>query len=302
MRHARLSRVVFSSLVLCAVGCDAPEVPTTSPLAVSVALRPRASCGASPLDYQLSCLAAVVLEVSEAKGQKSHAVCTLVDENTSLESLADLLTRDVPLVKLLTMADRGPFIFRMRGVHRQGLTAEEDPCSASSASRHWLLFGESAPVSLANVTDDAVEVAIGLDCRSCQSGCGGLVEGTCPARFPASYCVPYTPGFSCARRCDGDEECFEGALPCDNETGRCDPAGAAPGGAGTGGFCGGCLSSGDCDPGFACVGARGATVGLCSESCPLQRCRNGATCLPLSADLVLLGAPAAGEAPGAPAE
>jgi hypothetical protein len=190
----------------------------------------------------------------------------------------------------LLWTNQGSVVFRLRGVHAEALGDDDDPCDTSVSQTHWLLWGESQPIDLGALrSPDAgrIFVDIPVDCRDCLGGCADLPGAQCPAQLPTSFCVPFTAGFSCQRRCDSDAECFESAVTCNGDTGRCAPTQGDPDG-GTGGFCFPCQSRSDCDPGFSCVAAPGQTTGLCTQVCPLNRCRRGATCRRLGTNLVVL--------------
>lgn len=277
-----LAAVVFAS------ACS-PAAPDQKPIALSLGLRPKPSCDLTPVQYTTECLAAVEVVIQPESGASPQRTCVPLEGEKRFANLADLLTAEDPVIRFATLSGRGPLVFKVRGIHDLALGGQ-DPCDASTSSQHWLFWGESLPVDVDGAAADGgvVDVTISIDCRDCQGGCQRLDTPQCPARLPPSYCVPFSSGFSCARRCDNDEECFEGAITCDLEGGRCDPAGGAPDTGDTGGFCFPCADSGDCDVGFSCVGAPNATQGLCTRDCPLNRCLSGATCRRLGATLVVL--------------
>lgn len=270
-------------------GCTPPVTggPDT-PLALSLGLRPKGSCDISPVQYRTECLAAVELIVVPEAGEPQRS-CHVLPSDARHATLADLLFADEPVVRLGTVTGRGPVVFQVRGIHEKGLLEGEDPCEAAASSQHWLFWGESVPVDLDDDDAlDALHVTLPIDCRDCSRGCESLGTPQCPAVLPPSYCVPFAAGFSCERRCDTDEECFEGALFCGEDTGRCDTESGEPKTLNTGGFCTPCGGAGDCDSGFSCVGSPNASEGLCTRDCPLNRCLSGATCRRLGAGLVLL--------------
>jgi hypothetical protein len=258
-------------------------------LALSLGVRPKGSCDISPVLYTTECLAAVELTAIPEKGEPQRS-CHPLAQGERHATLADMLFADAPVVSLATATGRGRVVFQLRGIHDRGLLQDQDPCAAAASARHWLFWGESAPVDVDAEAEagDAVHVTIPLDCRDCSRGCENLGTPQCPATLPPSYCVPFAAGYSCERRCDNDEECFEGALRCNEDTGRCDPSAGEPSTLNTGGFCTPCREGSDCDVGFSCVAAPNAGEGLCTRDCPLNRCVSGATCRRLGASLVLL--------------
>lgn len=267
----------------CTPGTSSP--PEEAPLALSLSLRPKSSCDLTPVQYTTECLAALEVLILPRSGEPQRT-CVKLDEDKRFRNLADLLTADEPTVRFATLSGRGPMVFQVRGIHDVRL-GDADPCAASSL--HWLFWGESLPVDVdpPRDEDEPIEVVIGIDCRDCAGGCSGLDTPQCPRLMPPSYCVPFASGYSCARRCDSDAECFEGAIACDPTSGRCDPEGGEPETGDTGGFCSPCRDSGDCDVGYSCVGAPNASEGLCARDCPLHRCPSGASCRRLGPNLVL---------------
>jgi hypothetical protein len=285
------------SLCLCALvassSCTPRETPNLEPVQISLGLRPKPSCDISPVLYDTQCLAGVQLVVEPTGTSPKSESCRDLSAAERSPTLAALLTREEPVIATATLADRGTVVFKVRGIHDQGLPDDgTTPCDNAEQPQHWLFWGESAPVDLAALAaadggTPTVNVNIPIDCRDCAGGCTSLGTASCPSRFPASYCVPFSPGFSCSRRCDTDDECFEGAIACDADTGRCDDTSGDPGTGFTGGFCFPCEGPADCDVGYTCVGAPGASDGLCVRDCPLNRCVAGATCQRLGADMVL---------------
>jgi hypothetical protein len=299
MTHARvpaarhLAALALPAFVAACVSCAPPQVPVPPAAELTLSLRPKGSCllSAGPAAYKTDCLAAVQLEIERTAGsvREVDRVCAPIDDDTSIDDLGDLLTRS-DLLNFLLWTHQGTAVFRLRGVHATALADGEDPCDPTISPANWLLWGESLPVDLATLSSpDAgrLFVDIAVDCRDCLGGCDDLGGASCPTRLPTSYCVPFTSGFSCQRRCDSAEECFESATVCNADTGRCAPSQGDPAGE-TGGFCFPCASRSDCDPDFFCVAAPGQQTGLCTELCPLNRCRRGATCRRLGANLILL--------------
>lgn len=284
----RLFFVLFT--VFAALACGPREAPVVEPIQLSLGLRPKPSCDLTPVQYTTDCLAAVEVVIEPLSGASAQRTCVPLAGDKRFANLADLLTADDPVVRFATLSGRGPVVFKVRGIHDAALLEEQDPCDVATSSQHWLFWGESAAIDVdAHGADGGVvDVTISIDCRDCQGGCETLGSAQCPRRMPPSYCVPFSAGFSCARRCDDDEECFEGAISCDEVSGRCDAAAGEPGTSATGGFCSACGETADCDVGFTCVAAPNASVGICTQDCPLNRCLSGASCHRLGANLVVL--------------
>ncbi len=276
------------ALVLLSAGACTPSATPTEPIALSLGLRPKPSCDLTPVQYTTECLAAVEVLLVPESGAPAQRTCVPLEGDKRFANLADLLTADDPVIRFATLTGRGAVVFKVRGIHDKALLGA-DPCDPNTSSQHWLFWGESPPIVIEDAAEDGgvVDITLSVDCRDCQGGCQRVGSPQCPARLPPSYCVPFSPGFSCARRCDDDQECFEGAIACGDDDGRCHPSGGAPGSGDTGGFCFPCQDSGDCDVGYSCVGAPNASQGLCARDCPLNRCLSGASCRRLGPDLVV---------------
>lgn len=274
----------------------APPPLSQEPAQVALRLRVKGSCGLSPVLFDTQCLAAVDLQVIDERGRTRARTCVSVADR--YEDLGALLSAATPALQLGSIDSDEPVRFRILGLHDRGALSGGAPdtfCAAAEADAHWLFWGESAAVDLSFVAEadgERYAIAIPIDCRDCQNGCATLGTPQCPATFPLSYCVPYALGLSCERRCDSDDECFEGAHVCDADAGRCDPAEGHPETGNTGGFCYPCQSAADCDVGYDCVAETGQTEGICVRRCPADRCLEGATCRRLGADLRLLGSAA----------
>lgn len=270
-----------------AAGCTPPVNPP-APAELSLSLRPKGSCilSTGPVLYATDCLAALQLVV-ERNGLELARTCTTFGANR-VANLGDLVNAG-DVARLSAWTSQGTVTFKLRGIHDAAL-AGADPCDPSISQAHWLLWGESQPTDLAALqSPDAggLNVEIPVDCRDCPRGCDDLGNAQCPTFLPAAYCVPFSAGFSCERRCDDDTECFEGAISCDDGSGRCAPDEGTPDGL-TGEFCYPCRSTNDCDPDYFCVAAPGEQEGLCTQLCPLRRCRRGATCRRVGTNLVVL--------------
>lgn len=273
-------------------GCG-PQPDAREPLRLPMLLRAKGSCGLSPVLYDASCLAAVEVTVSDSRGRVLWTQCQPVDSRFT--SLADLLNAASPTLSFAALSEQGSLRFRVTGVHDAGALAGvsgKGICGRTDEPRHWLFWGESDLINLRRpegYEDDIVEVELPIDCRDCSSGCTNIATSQCSAAMPLSYCVPFSLGLSCARRCDGDDECYEGQVACREDTQRCDPALGNPQTGNTGGFCFSCQSSLDCDLGYSCVAAPGETTGFCAPRCPENRCLDGAMCKRIGAGLDLLG-------------
>lgn len=275
------------------LACDAEPLEARDPVQLSLHLRTKGSCGLSPVLFEGSCLAALEVRVQDLAGRTLSRHCEVLAPRS--DTLADLLSRTEPALAFGTLTSQGKVIFRVTGIHDAGELASSSPaalCALADRSRHWLFWGESKPVDLGEFASlDAIDsrVVVPIDCRDCTGGCETLATPQCPAAMPVSYCVPYALGLSCTRRCDNDEECFEGRVTCAEEGSRCDASLGDPTTGNTGGFCYPCRSSADCDLDFACVAPIGQSEGLCAPRCPDNRCLDGALCMRLGADLQLLG-------------
>lgn len=276
-------------LLVLAAGCPEPGKEPRDPVRLSLSLRTKGSCGISPVLFDASCLSALEVRVLDPAGRTLGTHCVEVQER--YESLADLLTAAEPAVSFGSLTSQGQVVFRVTALHDKGALQDAGPgaaCERSDRQQSWLFWGESRPVDLGDADKPdagALSIVVPIDCRDCQDGCAALATPQCPAALPVSYCVPFSLGLSCERRCDADEECFEGSHVCDAESERCNPRLGHPETGNTGGFCYPCSSSADCDLEYECVAAPGQTEGLCALRCPDSRCLDGATCKRLGSEL-----------------
>ncbi len=273
--------VASAVVVVVAAGCPAPVAPRPPvPLSLQIVTKP--SCGVfSGLDYDTGCLSAVYVAVKDAdSGQVLREACSALSER---KPELGVLLRGDPVVEVPGVsATDTRVVFEVRGLHDKA-DVGADRCADADDDNHWLFWGESDVVHLAEFNvDDAVgqRVPVVVDCRDCAFscepgdcfGCAGL-GATCPVALPESFCVPAV-AFECDKRCDDDGDCFEGARRC--EDGRCDVDEA------TGALCSPCaLIDGavdGCGEGFSCVGPPGSTQGFCAESCPGRFCPSGTKC------------------------
>lgn len=282
-------------LFVVVVGCTV-EAPPRPPVALSLQLQTRQSCGIfSGLDYDTSCLSAVYVAVKDSAGVVVSERCTTLSARRA--ELGELLRGD-PVVDLGGLStDKDAVVFEVRGLHDKGAEAEDPPvdrCAEAENENHWLFWGESAVVDLREFDDKGgnVLVPVVVDCRDCAFtcdagdcfGCAGLNTGTCPIELPESFCVPGV-AFECDKRCDDDGDCFDGARQC-LATGRCDTREA------TGGLCSPCAlvegSVDGCGEGFTCVGPPGSTQGFCAEACPQHFCVSGTRCNRIGNNLITI--------------
>jgi hypothetical protein len=278
-RHVfALTLVALATLCPSCTGGEGPP-PDRSAIPVEVSLRFRRSCnGTDQQTYNTTCLAAVRL-VARTEG-KSVVRCEVLDERPA--NLREFIRAEVPYIAFGTFADRGDITLSLQGLHdvRPGQDAGvADPCASGADESTWLFFGESKPIDLASfaAVDAGVVrrvIEIPIDCRDCTNGCETLGTAVCPVNR-TSFCVPASENLTCEKPCANDESCFEEALTCDIERGRCEQDTASPGE-----FCAACTSDADCDAEgeYACVGLPTATVGLCARTCPRTQCKNGSIC------------------------
>ena len=272
-------------VVVTAGSCVPPPVlEPLPPVGLTINLRFRQSCGLNLADYDTSCLGAVRVVMEGERGDQSDCA----DLEPRPANLEDFVFAEDAEVSFGTLADRGEVIFRVFGLHDVGAPEDQEPCAAAESPGTWLFFGESAPFDLGTLRGadaGSVQIVVPVDCRDCAGGCSQLGTALCPTN-PPSYCIPGTANLTCAIPCDDDERCFEGAIGCDKDIGRCD---ATDGPAG--GLCASCASDAECDiaQGFSCVGRPGAATGLCALRCPVNRCVQGTKCNRLGNDLQLIG-------------
>lgn len=276
--------LLLTTLWACPTG-----LPPRPPVSLSLQIGTRQSCGVfSGLDYDTSCLSAVYVAVRDFPSRQVvlEKCATL---STRKAELGDMLRGD-PVVDLQGLSANRTVTFEVRGLHDQA-EAGADRCAASFDDDHWLFWGESDAVDLAAADDEGgnLSVRIFVDCRDCAFtcsagdcfGCAALGSESCPAALPESFCVPGV-SFECDKRCDSDDDCFEGARKC-LASGKCDTQES------TGTLCSPCglvdnVVDG-CSEGFSCVGPKDSTQGFCAESCPQRFCVQGTRCNRIGNDL-----------------
>jgi hypothetical protein len=296
LSHRRGLCHAVAAIIIATVGAACVEEEPRPPASVALQIGTRQSCGLfSGLDYDTACLGAVYIATRAVpSGQILLERCLTLDARTP--TLGQIL-RGAPLIETAGLSARGVVTFEVRGLHDAD-DPGADRCRDANNVSHWLFWGESEPFDLGALDaaggDRAVRIFV--DCRDCAFdcapgdcfGCAGLGEGTCPAVMPTSFCVPGV-SFRCDKRCDVDEDCFEGARRCDD--GVCDTREE------TGELCSPCaLVDGaidgvvdGCNEGFTCVGPPGSTVGFCAMSCPDTFCPDGTRCNRVGNNLAIIG-------------
>lgn len=285
-------RFAASAFALCGLAFVAVACPPSTPrpaVPFSLQLATRQSCGVfSGLDYDTGCLAAVYVKVLNEERAVLFEQCQRIEPRAV--DLRDLLNRDEPIISIDGLSAKGVVTFDVRGFHDVGAPADiVNPCNQPNNNATWLFWGVSDPVDLADYDDGEGPslIRIVLDCRDCSVGFGenevfGCVgiradagpTDTCGPGFPSSFCVPV---LTCEKACDSDDECFEGARRCIDDT--CDIATR------TGELCSPCGGAVACGEDFRCVGRPGEPS-FCAPSCPgVEPCPAGTMCNRLRNDL-----------------
>lgn len=294
------------------VGCERDPLPvgtTPNPGQVDIRLRLRPSCGFDTAQYNTECLQALLLIVHAENGASERITCEVLEERP--ENIQRLVFAAAPQVVTGALASDGEVWFELIGLHDKNPDlADAGPqalCDDYDNFDNQLFFGRSETLDLSalqNADAGAVLWEIPIDCRDCEMGCTQLGQPTCPTN-PISFCVPGTASLTCERPCQGDENCFEGAMECVDD--RCDQDKVEY----MGGFCTQCASDDDCDPTgdldpdpvmggvqTFCVGLPGENTGLCAPRCPANFCRNGSRCNRLGNRLRRIGVEASATTDG----
>jgi hypothetical protein len=277
-------RLVAVLAAVTVVASSCPTVgPARDPVELSIQLATRQSCGLlSGLDYDTGCLRAVYLRVVDQARALVFEECRVLEDIDVPRELRELVQRPTPLFEFATLSTQGIYTFEVRGLHDKGdIASPAELCANPANNEHWLFWGESAPVDLSlydSATPPAPVIRIVLDCRDCTDGvgadqvfgCAGIVDddaGTCGPAFPDSFCAPTV---ACAKGCDEDADCFEGARAC--IAGTCDV------GVLTGELCSPCGGIIACGDGFVCV-ERPGQAPFCAAPCPATPpCPSGTKC------------------------
>ena len=281
---------MLTAALSAASACPSSPPGHGEPAELSLQIATRQSCGAlSGLDYDTACLAAVDVTALDADThvpifEECHPL------GTASLHLRDILGTDPPLITFAKLSTNRKVILQVHGIHDLAPTAA-DPCGYPALDpTHWLFWGESDVVNLADYASadggPSPIIRIVVDCRDCTYtsgcaagtcfGCGGMGD-QCPAEFPTSLCVP---AVACAKACNSDDDCFDRARGCVNHV--CDTSTI------TGELCSPCGGAGaGCGDGLLCVSRVGGT-GFCAPQCPIPDCATGTKCNRLGNDLVLV--------------
>jgi hypothetical protein len=271
-------RIVVALCACVGLSCTG-AAPARDPVALSIQLATRNSCGAlSAQEYDISCMEAAVVVVKDAaSNQVLQTTCTTLAQRKN--KLSDITISTTPILSFSGISTNNTVRFELYGLHDKSTAT---PCDDPADVSNWLIWGRSGDVDLAASNDSgtAIVVTVVLDCRDCRYdcnggacfGCGGVGSPSCPAEFPDSFCVP-SLDFQCARSCTEDADCFGGARTCVdgncdrfNDGKLCAPCGRV-----------GVVVSG-CDDGNVCVGRPGETQGFCASPCPTDFCPGGMRC------------------------
>jgi len=279
--------------LLASAGCQ----PTVEPIAREISVRPlfKPSCRVMCGSTCLACVDTLLAFATDADGV-SLVETQCQNVRGRWETLCDL-TLGSEITVLSNVPTSKPVVVELRAYRNSAASLPDaggdggPQCTAPAISEPWscqsgvsemMLWGRSRPTSLA--PDGGVSrLEIELECRA---GCDCLDLGrrpTCPAGLRDSACIAGAGGaaaLNCAKECTSDQKCFEGALRCDIDAGRCqpvidNPTAPLP-------FCARCQHGSECLDNF-CVGRRGEDggYGYCSRSCPDYGCPQGASCTPV---------------------
>lgn len=285
------------TVVLCWVVLGAGCQQTVEPVAREISIRPllKPSCRIMCGSTCLACVDTLWAVATDADGVALvDAQCQ--DVRGRWETLCDL-TLGSEITVLSNVPTAKPVVVELRAYRNPEAPLPDagvdggPQCMAPAVSEPWrcqgatsdlMLWGRSRPTSLA---PDGGEIRLEVELE-CRAGCDCLELGrrpTCPVDMRESACIAGAGGssaFNCAKDCTSDQKCFEGALRCDVDAGRCDPVIASP--TEPLPFCARCQHSSECLDQL-CVGRRSEDggYGYCSRSCPDYGCPQGASCTPV---------------------
>lgn len=266
-----------------ALGCAETQTVTEFiTKTVTLQLRFKDSCGSGFVcNYDASCMGAVQLIAKRASDKSAiGSSCTPLGTcddclSNRLDVLCDIIFAEV-VAELPKLPLDEDFYLEVRGLHASA-GDEADICQNTGTS-NWLMWGETPPVSVANLPERLTAEA-SVECRVCEGGCSGL-GSSCTLDMPASNCLPT---LSCDKRCDPDKEapCFDGRLTCDATTEICTVADDETT------FCSLCATRADCPSNHHCIAAIGSSTGRCAPVCPNETCPSGASCQPIGEGTLL---------------
>jgi hypothetical protein len=286
-------RLLALSCLLTGVGCQQIPEPVAREISIKPLFKPscRLLCGSTCL----ACVDTLLAFATDADGVALvDAQCH--DVRGRWETLCDL-TLGSEITVLSNVPTSKPVVIELRAFRNPEASLPDagvdggPRCNAPAVSAPWscqedtndlMLWGRSRPTSLA--PDGGVSrIEVELECRA---GCDCLDLGrraSCPLDLRASACLAGAGGprpLDCAKDCMADTDCFESALRCDVDAGRCDPVIANPSESLP--YCARCQHSEECRDMF-CVGRSGEDggYGYCTRSCPDNSCPRGASCSPV---------------------
>lgn len=284
-RRAPLPLLVALLPVLGGGAC--PPVQPGTPRPVSIRPLFKASCDVICGSTCLACVDTLQVFASDDQGRRLVERC--LDVTGRYETLCDLATGSA-LRLLEEVPVDAPVVLELRAYRRRDAWRPDaggdggSLCQVAPRSSPWscdvhqsdlMLWGRSRPTDL-RADAGASRIQVEVECRA---GCDcvdiAARKPSCPEDLPESACVP---GESCRMPCGATDDCFEGALPCDEDAGQCQPA--ATGSPARLPFCATCQRASDCADQL-CVGRPGQDGGFCARSCPDLSCPRAAKCVPV---------------------
>lgn len=237
---------IFLFLALCLF----PSCEVSEPRDIRLEFVIRSSCGRSPANYDLSCLAALDIRVVDENSNTKASQCT--DVRGRYGSVRDLIAS----TDILAVTDKlEPYenaIIEVRGYH----AFDKEACTDAQESE-LLLWGRSELVSLAEESTNVI--SLHTECRpTCDCEKLGEDISECPVQMSPGICAPLET-VNCRKVCGQAESCYGGELNCSG--GLCSPL--------PGGLCWECESSSDCDIGRCVQNTEISDQEVfCAPSCP----------------------------------
>ncbi|MEZ4271511.1 MAG: hypothetical protein R3C68_08790 [Myxococcota bacterium] len=228
----------------------------------------RGSCPSSTIAYDATCIASIEVQLLDANKTLLASRCTPTPNRfNNMDELAD---GDEMLPVLENIEPQSGVTLAFRAYQ----SLDRPPCTEPTEDE-LMLWGTSEPFDMRDATLQVVTVS--LECRpGCDCAAFDDKPQQCPRVLQPGVCTPLAVRL-CRRACNTPNTCYQGLLPCKNDTCSPDESGSCsicqdssdcmcvPEPAQT---CAECNTSADCEGERRCVRNIGRGEQFCADRCP----------------------------------